>query len=72
VLYFWTRLGSKRARCAVLLNEGVSEVVESPLQGVGERERFEHALLPHLDAAYNLACWLTRDDHDAEDLVQTA
>ena len=37
-----------------------------------ERERFERVTLPHLDAAYNLARWLTHDDHDAEDVVQEA
>ncbi len=34
--------------------------------------RFETALLPHLDAAYDLARWLTRDDRDADDVVQEA
>ena len=31
---------------------------------------FERALLPHLDAAYNLARWLSHRDHDAQDIVQ--
>jgi RNA polymerase sigma-70 factor (ECF subfamily) len=29
-------------------------------------------VLPHLDAAYNLARWLLRDDHGAQDAVQEA
>jgi len=35
-----------------------------------KREQFEARVLPHLGAAYNLARWLTRNDHDAEDVVQ--
>ena len=33
---------------------------------------FEQAMLPHLDAAYNLAHWLLRHEHDARDAVQDA
>src|SRR5277367_6827752 len=37
-----------------------------------ERGRFEQTTLAHLDAAYNLARWLTQDEHAAEDVVQEA
>jgi RNA polymerase sigma factor (sigma-70 family) len=33
---------------------------------------FEQVVLPYLDAAYNLARWLVRNPHDAEDVVQEA
>jgi RNA polymerase sigma factor (sigma-70 family) len=33
---------------------------------------FEALVLPQLGAAYNLARWLTRNDHDAEDVAQEA
>ena len=38
----------------------------------GERERFSERVLPYLDAAYNLARYLLRDEHEAEDAVQEA
>jgi len=33
---------------------------------------FEDAVLPHLDAAYNYARWLTKNHAEAEDVVQDA
>jgi RNA polymerase sigma-70 factor (ECF subfamily) len=33
---------------------------------------FDRTFLPHMDAAYSLARWLVRDDHDAQDVVQEA
>jgi RNA polymerase sigma-70 factor (ECF subfamily) len=37
--------------------------------GVGS---FEQVVLPHMRAGYNLARWLLRNDHDAEDVMQEA
>ena len=36
------------------------------------RQSFEEIVLPHLDAAFNYARWLTRSEADAEDVVQDA
>ena len=33
---------------------------------------FEQNVLPHMDAAFNLASWLTHNKQDAEDIVQEA
>jgi RNA polymerase sigma factor (sigma-70 family) len=40
--------------------------------GSEQAATFEQVVLPHLDAAYNLARWLVRNTHDAEDIVQEA
>ncbi len=42
------------------------------MQERDQRLRFEQLILPHLDAAYNLARWLTHNDQDAQDMVQDA
>ena len=35
-------------------------------------ESFDAVILPHLEAGVRLARWLTRDQHDAEDVLQEA
>jgi len=34
--------------------------------------RFEQVVMPHLNSAYNLARWLTRNEADTQDVVQEA
>jgi RNA polymerase sigma factor (sigma-70 family) len=53
--------------------------VSNPVQGKGsdvldsqEQVRFETLVVPHLDAAFNLARWLLRSRADAEDAGQEA
>lgn len=40
--------------------------------GAQQKDRFERLVLPHLDAALNLARWLLRNRADAEDVAQEA
>jgi RNA polymerase sigma factor (sigma-70 family) len=41
-------------------------------EGSSDAKRFGSTVMIHLDAAYDLARWLTRDERDAEDVVQEA
>ena len=51
-------------------------VAAAPVRGLTTEQlrtkRFEEIVLPRLDSAYNLARWLTRNDADAQDVVQEA
>src|SRR6201987_735032 len=44
----------------------------APKPDSGTVERFRAVMLPHLDAAYGFARWLTRDPVAAQDLAQEA
>lgn len=46
--------------------------MSASISGDRGQARFEQVVLPQLDAAYNLARWLTRNGGDAEDVVQEA
>ena len=43
-----------------------------PLEEQDKLARFEQSIMPHMNAAYNLAHWLAGNDADAQDVVQEA
>ncbi len=55
-----------------VLKRGVADPAQMSGREGNQVALFEHMVLPHLDAAYNLARWLARSEHDAEDIVQEA
>jgi len=50
----------------------MARMSEAPKPDSGTVERFRVLMLPHLDAAYGFARWLTRDPIQAQDLAQEA
>jgi RNA polymerase sigma-70 factor (ECF subfamily) len=57
--------------CPTIVNFAVTKNQEDRPRGE-ELGSFEGLMLPHLDAAYNLARWLLRNEQDAQDVVQEA
>ncbi len=52
--------------------KGAEGPKDSQLPDANTAADFGRTFLPHLDAAYNLARWLVREDRDAQDIVQEA
>lgn len=50
----------------------IRQIKEGYLTDPSHTRQFEQAVLPHLDAAYNLAFWLTCNADDAADVTQEA
>jgi|KBSMisStandDraft_5_1062788.scaffolds.fasta_scaffold80125_2 RNA polymerase sigma-70 factor (ECF subfamily) len=55
-----------------VLEYSMSNALRRTDSGSAPGSSFDEVVLPHLDAAYRLARWLLRNDHDAEDAVQEA
>ena len=61
-------MSERRGLFRPFLVRGSPRTSQAPVPDTAER--FRSTMLPHLDAAYNLARWLTADAATAEDVVQ--
>jgi RNA polymerase sigma factor (sigma-70 family) len=59
------RYPAERVKTKITANEGA-------LPSADKAGRFNRIVVPHLDAAYNYARWLTRNSADAEDVAHEA
>src|SRR4029077_19295771 len=64
-------LGNKSSRDSVWTGNGL-ELRSTPLEEQDKLARFEQSIMPHMNAAYNLARCLAGNDSDAQDVVQEA
>jgi len=64
--------GNKVARSEVVAPMTIDAPLLPHRAEAAANARFQALVLPYLDAAYNLAHWLTRNDADAQDVVQEA
>lgn len=70
IIFSGGRFSGNKISPAVVIHSRSRERLDA-LEGE-DRARFEAAVLPHLDAAFNLARWLLRSRADAEDVAQDA
>jgi len=56
---------AKIVKFVVLKKHGEQEAAQEH-----ELASFEETMLPHMDAAHNLAKWLLRNEQDAQDIVK--
>jgi RNA polymerase sigma-70 factor (ECF subfamily) len=62
--------GNKIPEEAVCIANGPKSPSTPFVEEQDKLARFEQHIMPHMDAAYNLARWLTSNDSDAQDVVQ--
>lgn len=65
-------LGKRFFRPHLVHGASGENLAKPPVPERADADRFRSVILPHLDAAYNFACYLTRDPIAAEDVVQDA
>src|ERR1700730_3144366 len=63
---------SAHGKIALLPREPNGLREEDRIDGTTRLTLFEETILPHLKSAHNLARWLTRNEDDAQDVVQEA
>jgi RNA polymerase sigma-70 factor (ECF subfamily) len=64
--------GNKAAEEPVWIISGSKSRSTPLVEEQDKLARFEQSIMPHMDAAYNLARWLSSNDSDAQDIVQEA